>query len=82
MTPIESEPLLIDADACAALCGCGRSLWYSLLAAGKIGPLSVRLGRKRMWRAEEIRAWILASCPDARTWAAMQASTARRLKVS
>jgi hypothetical protein len=52
-----------------------------LLAAGKIGPESLRLGRKRLWRAEEIRAWIQAGCPDSATWQAMQASAARRLKI-
>jgi len=77
----QSEPLLIDADACAALCGCGRSLWYGLLAAGKIGPPSVRLGRKRLWRRAEIVSWVEAGLPDAATWQAMQASAARRMRV-
>ena len=76
----DTAPLLIDADACAALCGCGRSLWYSLLAAGKIGPQSVRLGRKRLWRRQEVESWIAANCPDSAMWQAMTASAGRRLK--
>jgi len=67
------EPLLIDADAAAKLCGCGRSLWYTLLAAGKIGPLSLRLGRMRLWRADETRHWVGAGCPNSATGAAMPA---------
>jgi predicted DNA-binding transcriptional regulator AlpA len=77
----ENQPMLIPDTVAAALCGCSRSHWHVLAAAGKIPP-SIRLGRKRLWRAEEIRAWIDAGCPDGATWDAMTASSRRRLKVS
>ncbi|HZZ76909.1 MAG TPA: helix-turn-helix domain-containing protein [Gemmataceae bacterium] len=74
-----SESLLIPDTEVAALCHCSRSHWHTLSAAGKVPP-SVKLGRKRLWRRAEIEAWINAGCPDASTWAAMQASAARRQK--
>ncbi len=74
------DVLLIPDTAAAALCGCSRSHWHVLAAAGKIPP-SVKLGRKRLWRREEIQAWVAAGCPDCRTWEAMKAA-GRRLKVS
>lgn len=73
------EPMLIDDRAAAALAGVSRSHWHTLRAAGKLPP-AVRLGRKVLWRRSELVAWIEASCPDSKTWAAMQASN-RRLRV-
>jgi len=75
------DPLLIGDRDAAALAGVSRASWQRLRAAGKLPPC-VRLGRKVLWRRAEIVAWIDAGCPDARTWAAMQAGAGRRLKVS
>jgi predicted DNA-binding transcriptional regulator AlpA len=72
-----TEPLLIPDTAAAALAGVSRAHWHRLRAAGKLPP-SVRLGRKVLWRRLEIEHWIDAGCPDARTWAAMQAAAGRR----
>jgi excisionase family DNA binding protein len=82
-TPLAAAPipLLIPDVEAAALCGCSRSHWHALAAAGKIPP-SVKLGRKRLWRREEISSWVAAGCPDGRTWEAMKAAAGRRLKVS
>ena len=78
--PPQTEPLLISDREAAALCSCSRSHWHVLAAAGKIPP-SVKLGRKRLWRREEIQEWAAAGCPDGRMWDVMKAAVARRLKV-
>jgi excisionase family DNA binding protein len=70
------EPLLIPDTAAAALAGVSRATWQRLRAAGKLPP-AVRLGRKVLWRREEIAAWIAGGCPDMATWAAMQAQSRR-----
>jgi len=76
--PLDSpQTLLIPDTAAARLTGVSRAHWHRLRAAGKL-PSPVRLGRKVLWRRLEIEAWISTGCPDARTWAAMQASTARK----
>ena len=74
-------PLLISDVQAAALAGVSRASWHRLRAAGKI-PTPIKLGRAVRWRRAEVVAWIDAGCPEARTWAAMQAATGRRLKVS
>ena len=74
---LQSNALLVPDTAAAALCGMSRAHWQRLRAAGKL-PSSVRLGRKVLWRRAEVIAWIDAGCPDARTWAAMQAAAGRR----
>jgi predicted DNA-binding transcriptional regulator AlpA len=73
------ESLLIPDIQAAALAGVSRATWHRLRAAGKL-PSPIRLGRKVLWRRAEVVGWIDAGCPDARTWAAMQASR-RRLRV-
>ena len=50
---MSESPLLISDVQAAALCGCSRSHWHALAAAGKVPP-SVRLGRKRLWRRLEL----------------------------
>lgn len=82
MAPRPDAPavaLLIPDIEAAALTGCSRAHWQRLRAAGKLPP-SIHLGRKVLWRRADVVGWITAGCPDARTWAAMQAS-GRRLKV-
>jgi predicted DNA-binding transcriptional regulator AlpA len=36
-------------------------------AAGKL-PRAVRLGGSKLWRADEVRAWVAAGCPDRARW--------------
>src|SRR5205085_4382037 len=47
------EPLLVDTDHAAVLCGISCASWYRLRSAGKIGPLEVRLGGRVLYRIEE-----------------------------
>jgi predicted DNA-binding transcriptional regulator AlpA len=80
VNPEAAAPLLIPDTEAAALAGVSRAHWQRLRAGGKLPP-AVRLGRKVLWRRLEIQEWISAGCPDSRTWAAMQATAGRRLKV-
>ena len=56
------EPLLLRAEAAAALCGLPVSTWYQLQSAGKIPP-SLRLGKARLWRLSVLRQWCELNCP-------------------
>jgi predicted DNA-binding transcriptional regulator AlpA len=73
-----ADPLLIPDTQAARLCGIGRATWHRLRAAGRLGPQPVRLGRAVRYRRAEVEQWAAAGCPDARTWAAMQAVEGRR----
>jgi excisionase family DNA binding protein len=75
------ERLLISDREAAALAGLSRATWHRLRAAGKL-PACVKLGRSVRWRRADVEGWIASGCPDARTWAAMQAAAGRRLRVS
>lgn len=75
------EPLLMSDREAAALCSLSRATWHRLRVAGKLPP-PVKLGRSVRWRRDEIVAWVAAGCPDARTWAAMQATNRRYPRVS
>jgi hypothetical protein len=35
-------------------------------------PPPIHIGRKPLWRPDDLRAWIAASCPDRETWAVMR----------
>jgi predicted DNA-binding transcriptional regulator AlpA len=83
--PTDDTALLIDDRTAAALAGVSRSTWHVLRAAGRVPPcVLMGIGRRKIvhWRRAEIVAWIDMDCPDAQTWAAMQASAGRRLRVS
>ena len=56
-------PMLLDAKAAAKLCG-GISVrtWWALNSSGRC-PLPVRLGRRTLWRADELADWCKAGCP-------------------
>ena len=61
-------PLLVDATTAATLCGgISQRTWWSLHAAGKT-PLPVRLGRRTLWRVDELADWCKAGCPSRDRW--------------
>ncbi len=63
------ETLLMDAAETARTLGLGRSTFWRLHSAGKV-PLPVRLGRRTLWRRDEIEAWVRAGCPPRSKWEA------------
>jgi len=60
-------PLLLNARQAAALCGKSLRTWRSWDAAGVV-PRPIRIRRCTLWRADELRAWIAAQCPNRREW--------------
>jgi excisionase family DNA binding protein len=64
--PTNPTALLIDAREVASQLGLSeRSVWR-FARTGRM-PRSMAIGRARRWRADEVRAWIDAGCPDGRT---------------
>jgi excisionase family DNA binding protein len=66
-----SNPLLLTARQAAALCGTSLRTWRTWDAAGKI-PRPVRIGRRVLWRSEELKAWVAAGCPRREQWETLQ----------
>jgi predicted DNA-binding transcriptional regulator AlpA len=73
-------PLLVPAAKAAALCGMSRATWDRHAAAGLV-PAPVRIGPGKgrpLWSVEELRAWIVAGCPERHEWEARRDAAARR----
>jgi predicted DNA-binding transcriptional regulator AlpA len=70
-TATTPDKLLLSAEETAMMIGVHRTHIYALHNSGRL-PLPVRLGRRTLWRAEELRDWTQAGCPDRRKWLAMQ----------
>jgi len=66
-----TTPILTDAKRAVALCGVSARHWATLHSEGLV-PAPVRLGRRVLWRAEELRPWARAGCPPRRRWVEFQ----------
>jgi predicted DNA-binding transcriptional regulator AlpA len=76
------EPLTVPIATAAKLLSVSRSVFYSWLSAGKIGPVEIRLGdgnhAKPLFSLAELRRWIDSKNPETGTlpnrekWIAMQ----------
>ncbi len=66
-------PLLIGAKELALLLGVSVRHLRRMDAAGEL-PRPVTLGKRVLWRTEEIQRWVAARCPDRRSWEATDRS--------
>jgi hypothetical protein len=67
------EPLLVDTDQAAAVCGVSPASWFRLKAAGKT-PAPVKLRGRVLYRVEDLRLWVQLGCPDRKTFEAYKAA--------
>jgi excisionase family DNA binding protein len=51
-----TSPVLLSVEECQAALNLGRTKIYELLSAGSLP--SVRVGRRRLVRADELAAWV------------------------
>lgn len=61
------EPLCVDARDLAVLLGISPRHVRAMKARGAL-PEALRIGRRRLWRVEEIRAWVTAGMPPRDRW--------------
>ena len=66
------DALLLDAKQSAGLVGVSRAHLYAMHSSGRLGPLPIHLGRRTLWRREEIESWIRKSCPSRDVWLEIQ----------
>ena len=69
------EPALLETPTAARFCGMGRSTFDAAERAGKIGPVPVWIGGKKLWPVEEFREWVRESCPSRVRWQEMKKRT-------
>ncbi len=65
--PLGIEPLLVDANGVAALLDVSLRHVRSMRARGTL-PAPLSIGRRRVWRLAEIRAWVAQGLPPAHRW--------------
>ncbi len=66
-----ADPLLLTARQAAEICGKSLRTWRTWDSAGLI-PRPVRIGRSTLWRLDELKRWIAASCPRRAEWETRQ----------
>jgi len=64
--------LLLSAEDAATLLGVSRSHFYGLHSSGRLGPLPVRLGKRSLWRRDELESWVASDCPARQCWEEMK----------
>ena len=62
------DALLLSAQDAAELLSITRSHFYALHSSGRLGPLPIQLGRRTLWRREELANWVAAGCPVRDRW--------------
>ena len=68
---MEHKPLLIPATEAAAMLGIGKTLLYQMASDGRMGPVPVELGSKRLYRVQELENWVAHLCPPRDSWLAI-----------
>jgi excisionase family DNA binding protein len=63
-----AEPLLLSASDAAKMLGIGRSLFYEMHSKGRLGPMAISFGRKRLWSRLELQLWVKVACPPRDQW--------------
>src|SRR5262245_35376515 len=63
--------VLLPKKASCAIAGLSDRTWSRLEAAGKV-PAPIRVGKAKRWRAQELKDWIEAGCPDRASWEAIR----------
>ena len=71
IAPQVPEPILLDAKQAALMLGIGKTHLYALHSSGRL-PLPLRLGRRTLWRVDELKEWVSVGCPSCQKWIAMR----------
>ena len=66
---MDNTRLLLSAAEASSILGVSRSTFLGLHRAGSVpAPVRITGCRRTLWRAEELRAWVLAGCPKRIHW--------------
>ena len=62
------NPLLLSTEDAAKILKIGRSQFYRLHSAGKIGPLPIRTLGRPLWSIKELESWVDNGCVNRERW--------------
>jgi len=69
--PPRVTPLLLNIKAMAVALSPSPATLYRMSSAGELGPMPIKFGKRRLWRYEELAAWVRAGCPRRELWVKM-----------
>jgi len=60
--------LLASAEHVAAMLAVSVRLIRQMDASGRLGPMPILLGRRKLWSVAELAQWVRAGCPPRQQW--------------
>lgn len=67
MTALDPTVLLISAAETAKRLSVSKATLHKLVAVGAV-PKPIHLGRRALWRVEELEEWVRDGCPPVERW--------------
>lgn len=64
--------LLANATHVAAMLDVSERLVRQMDASGRLGPVPILLGRRKLWSVGELAQWVRAGCPQRQQWQEMK----------
>lgn len=58
------DKILTDAKGAAAMFNMSRSFFYGQFSSGRIAPLPISFGKKKLWRVADLQAWVAGGCKN------------------
>jgi predicted DNA-binding transcriptional regulator AlpA len=65
---VNDNSLLISFEDTADLLGISRALLYQMHSSGILGPVPFAIGRRKLFRRDQIEAWVMANMPSRIQW--------------
>ena len=62
------DKLLIDAAEAAHRLSVSKRHFLTMDVTGRVGPVGILLGRRRLWRADELSRWVSQGCKCREAW--------------
>ena len=65
-----TDALLVSALTASRMLNISRALLYQMQSDGRLGPLPVAFGRRKLWVVDELRRWVQHDppCPPREMW--------------
>ncbi|MFH1421633.1 MAG: hypothetical protein ABIH42_02825 [Planctomycetota bacterium] len=61
------EKLLISAEEAASILDIALATFWRFHSSGRV-PLPIKLGRRTLWRKQELFDWVATGCPNRQKW--------------
>ena len=62
------DKILVDSETAAGMLSISKRHFLAQENSGKIGPMGVKLGARKLFCVSELQAWAAAGCPSREKW--------------